>query len=46
MALRAADFLRANGPVKAWAAFSTGAEFHHRDLYVTVLDRDCTVPVA
>ena len=43
LALRAADFLRANGPEKAWAAFSTGAEFHDRDLYVTVLDRDCTV---
>lgn len=43
MALKAADFLRANGPEKAWTAFSTGAEFHDRDLYVTVLDRDCTV---
>jgi len=43
MALRAAGFLEINGPEKAWAAFSTGAEFHDRDLYVTVLDRDCTV---
>ncbi len=43
MALRAADFLRANGPAKAWTAFSTGPEFHDRDLYVWVLDIDCTV---
>ncbi len=43
MALKAADFLRTNGPTKAWAAFTAGAEFHDRDLYVTVLDRDCTV---
>jgi signal transduction histidine kinase len=43
MALRAVDYLAANGPERAWDAFSTSAEFHDRDLYVTVLDRDCTV---
>jgi cytochrome c len=43
LALRAADFLQINGPEKAWPVFSAGAEFHDRDLYVTVLDRDCTV---
>ncbi len=43
LALKAADFLRANGPEKAWSAFSTSPEFHDRDLYVTVLDSGCKV---
>lgn len=43
MALRAADFLRLNGPEKSWTAFSTSPEFHDRDLYVTVVDSDCRV---
>jgi len=43
MALKAADFLKANGAEKAWAAFNTGADFHDRDLYVTAQDNNCTV---
>ena len=43
MALRAAEFLRANEPATAWNAFTTAREFHDRDLYVWVLDSDCTV---
>jgi len=43
MALKAADFLRANGPEKAWAAFGASAKFHDRDLYVTVVDSQCQV---
>lgn len=43
MALRAADFLQINGPEKAWAVFNTGAGFHDRDLYVTVLNSSCKV---
>ncbi len=43
MALRAAEFLRANEPAKAWNAFTTSPEFRDRDLYVWALDRDCKV---
>lgn len=43
MALKAADFLRDNGPEKSWAAFSASAAFHDRDLYVTVVDSHCQV---
>jgi len=43
MALKAADFLRTNGPERAWAAFTTSPEFHDRDLYVTVVDSHCKV---
>ncbi len=43
MALKAAGFLRDNGPEKAWAAFDASAEFHDRDLYVTVVDSRCKV---
>lgn len=40
LALKAAEYLRANGPEKAFPVFSnpTG-EFRDRDLYVLVLDR-------
>jgi cytochrome c len=42
MALRAADYLKANGPEKAWAAFNAaGGDFHDRDLYVFAQDNDC-----
>jgi cytochrome c len=42
MALKAADFLKVNGPEKAWAAFNAaGGEFHDRDLYVFAQDNDC-----
>lgn len=44
MALKAADYLKSNGPEKAWAAFSAaGGDFHDRDLYVTAQDNNCTV---
>ncbi|HLJ19868.1 MAG TPA: cache domain-containing protein [Stellaceae bacterium] len=43
LALKAADFLRDEGPEKAWAAFGTSAAFHDRDLYVTVVDSQCQV---
>jgi cytochrome c len=43
MALRAADFLRVNGPDNALSAFSTSPQFHDRDLYVTVVDSECRV---
>lgn len=37
MAIRAAEYLKAQGPEKAFAAFSKkGGEFHDRDLYVFV----------
>jgi cytochrome c len=37
MAIKAADFLKANGPEKAFAAFDAqGGPFHDRDLYVFV----------
>jgi len=40
MAVKAADYLKANGPEKSYAAFEAKAEsaFHDRDLYVYVLD--------
>jgi len=39
MAIKAAEFLRANGPEKAFAAFQAKDEqFHDRDLYVFVED--------
>ncbi|MBR0778531.1 cache domain-containing protein [Bradyrhizobium diazoefficiens] len=40
MALKAADYLKANGPEKSFALFQTKDEptFHDRDLYVYVLD--------
>jgi cytochrome c len=39
MAIKAAAFLKANGPEKAFAAFAVNGEpWHDRDLYVTVLD--------
>jgi len=44
MALKAADYLKSNGPEKAWAAFNAaGGDFHDRDLYVTAEDNNCTV---
>jgi cytochrome c len=44
MAMKAADFLKANGPEKAWAAFNaTGGDFHDRDLYVFAQDNDCNM---
>ena len=44
MALKAADFLKANGPEKAWAAFNApGGDFHDRDLYVFAQDNNCVV---
>ena len=44
MALKAADYLKANGPEKAFAAFSApGGDFHDRDLYVFAQDNDCNV---
>jgi len=43
MALKAADFLKANGPEKSWAAFDApGGDFHDRDLYVVALDNNCS----
>ena len=39
MAMHAADFLRQNGPDKAFPVFNAkGGEFHDRDLYVMVYD--------
>lgn len=40
LCIRAAEFLEANGPEKAYAAFNdeNNAMFHHRDLYVFVYD--------
>jgi signal transduction histidine kinase len=40
MALKAADYLKANGPDKSYALFQAKDEptFHDRDLYVYVLD--------
>jgi signal transduction histidine kinase len=39
MAIKAADFLKANGPEKAFATFQTkDGPFHDRDLYVFVED--------
>jgi signal transduction histidine kinase len=38
MALRAAEFLKANGEEKAFAAFNDKSQFHDRDLYVFVQD--------
>ena len=44
LALKAADYLKTNGPEKAWAAFNaTDGDFHDRDLYVTAEDNNCTV---
>jgi cytochrome c len=44
MAIRAAEFMRANGEEKALAAFNTKAEgFADRDLYVFVDDKEGTV---
>jgi len=38
MAVRAAAFLKQEGPEKAFAAFNTGSDFHDRDLYVMAYD--------
>ena len=43
MAIRAADLLRTKGQEVAFAEFNTGASFHDRDLYVTVVDSQCQV---
>lgn len=44
MALKAADYLKANGPEKAWATFNaSGGNFHDRDLYVFAQDNDCNM---
>ncbi|HXP76400.1 MAG TPA: cache domain-containing protein [Stellaceae bacterium] len=44
MAIRAADYLKANGPEKAWAAFNAaGGDFHDRDLYVTAQGNNCDI---
>lgn len=44
LALKAADFLKANGPEKSWTAFnSAGGDFHDRDLYVFAQDNSCNV---
>jgi cytochrome c len=44
MALRAADYLKVNGPEKSWVAFNaSGGDFHDRDLYVFVVDTKCNV---
>ncbi len=40
MTVQAAQYLRENGPAKAFAAFGqAGAPFHDRDLYVIVFDK-------
>jgi cytochrome c len=40
MTVQAAQYLRENGPDKAFAAFvQAGAPFHDRDLYVIVFDK-------
>jgi cytochrome c len=44
MALKAADYLKANGPEKSWTAFNAaGGAFHDRDLYVFAQDNDCNL---
>jgi Signal transduction histidine kinase len=43
MALRAADYLKAEGAVKAFPAFNTGSAWRDHDLYVFVLDNSGTV---
>ena len=44
MALKAADYLKANGPEKSWAAFNAaGGDFHDRDLYVFAQDNNCNL---
>jgi len=41
MALKAAGYLKVNGPEKSWAAFNAaGGDFHDRDLYVFAQDND------
>ena len=44
MALKAAAYLKANGPEKSWATFNgTGGDFHDRDLYVFAQDNSCNM---
>jgi len=44
MALKAAAYLKANGPEKSWATFNaTGSDFHDRDLYVFAQDNGCNM---
>jgi len=44
MAIKAADYLKANGPEKSFAAFQEkGGPFHDRDLYVFVEDSKGTM---
>jgi cytochrome c len=40
MVIRAADYLKQVGPEKAFPAFNTGRQWHDRDLYVFVFDRN------
>jgi cytochrome c len=40
MAIRAADYLKKVGPEKAFPAFDKSSEWHDRDLYVFVFDRN------
>lgn len=40
LATKAAAFLKSNGPDKAFPAFTSGPEWHDRDLYVFVYDTD------
>jgi hypothetical protein len=43
MTVKAADYLKANGPEKAWTAFNVlgHGDFQDRDLYVFALDNSC-----
>ena len=43
MSEQAAEFLAAEGPDVAFAAFNEGDEWHDRDLYVFVVDMDGTM---
>jgi cytochrome c len=44
MTLKAAEYLKTNGPEKAFAAFNgAGGEFHDRDLYVFAQDPGCVM---
>jgi cytochrome c len=43
IAVKAAEFLKQNGPEKAFRAFNEDAEFHDRDLYVFVQSNEGTI---
>lgn len=43
MAIRAAEYLKAQGPETAFAAFSQNGRFHDRDLYVFVIHASGTL---